>query len=166
VKGLSRRRCNSFSTPPPGTNWSVWGVAGVHRTWTTQLTTCWCWGATPIAHRMSPPCPTPLSTMGRSLRSPPLTVRTLFIFESPSLLRITVWIRAGSTGALTWRTQAMARSSLGARRRFPWPWERRRVCGRRSPDGWLGLDLSLPFRSIKAMSLDRDRVYEISSRHF
>jgi hypothetical protein len=42
----------------------------------------------------------------------------------------------------------------------------RRVCGRRSQDGWLGLDPGLPFRSIEAIPLDRDRVYEIPSRHF
>jgi hypothetical protein len=43
------------------------------------------------------------------------------------------------------------------------PWERRRVCGRQFHDGWLGLDLNLPFRSIEAMPLDWDRAYEIPS---
>ncbi|XP_008653975.1 tuliposide A-converting enzyme 1, chloroplastic [Zea mays] len=42
----------------------------------------------------------------------------------------------------------------------------RQVCGRRSYDGWLGLDLSLPFRSIEAMPLDWDRAYEIPSLVF
>jgi hypothetical protein len=65
--------------------------------------------------------------------------------------------RASPAGAAARATSAAA------------PWcvvGRRQVCGRRFQDGWLALDLSLPFRSIVAVPLDLDRAYEIPSLVF
>jgi hypothetical protein len=83
-------------------------VAGVHRTWTTQLIARWWWVGPQFLDGCSTPRSTALTTMARSLRSPVSMVSISVIFELPYLLRITVWIGARCTGALTQRAPATA----------------------------------------------------------